>query len=76
MPTYEYECERCGVFEVEQKISDPPLTTCPNGVTKSVKTPTDSGGFRVRSCGGNVKRLIPAATSFVLKGPGWFKDGY
>lgn len=28
MPTYEYECERCGVIEVEQKLSDPPLTTC------------------------------------------------
>jgi putative FmdB family regulatory protein len=29
MPTYEYECPRCGTFEVEQKISDPTLTACP-----------------------------------------------
>ena len=29
MPTYEYQCERCeGVFEVWQRISDPPLATC------------------------------------------------
>ena len=29
MPTYEYECERCQrVFEVRQRISDDPLTTC------------------------------------------------
>ncbi len=29
MPTYEYACEQCQrVFEIRQKISDPPLTTC------------------------------------------------
>lgn len=27
MPTYEYECKKCGrVFEVKQRISEPPLT--------------------------------------------------
>jgi putative FmdB family regulatory protein len=26
MPRYEYECETCGPFEVNQKMSDPPLT--------------------------------------------------
>lgn len=29
MPTYEYQCDACGrVFEVRQRISDAPLTTC------------------------------------------------
>ncbi len=29
MPIYEYECENCGRrFEVWQKITDEPLTTC------------------------------------------------
>ena len=29
MPTYEYECGACRrVFEVKQRISEPPLTTC------------------------------------------------
>ena len=29
MPVYEYECKECGViFEAEQRIIDPPLTTC------------------------------------------------
>lgn len=28
MPTYDYECERCGTFEIWQRISEPPLTTC------------------------------------------------
>ncbi|HXH81947.1 MAG TPA: FmdB family zinc ribbon protein [Candidatus Tectomicrobia bacterium] len=29
MPTYEYECSACRrVFEVRQRISEPPLTAC------------------------------------------------
>ena len=29
MPTYEYECSQCKrVFEIRQRISEPPLTTC------------------------------------------------
>jgi putative FmdB family regulatory protein len=29
VPTYEYECQNCHrVFEVRQRISDPPLTVC------------------------------------------------
>jgi putative FmdB family regulatory protein len=30
MPVYEYECKECEkVFEMQQRISDDPLTTCP-----------------------------------------------
>ena len=29
MPIYEYGCERCGVFEEMQRITDPPLSKCP-----------------------------------------------
>jgi len=28
LPLYEYQCDRCGRFEVIQKFSDSPLTTC------------------------------------------------
>ncbi len=29
MPTYEYECLKCGrVFEIRQRISEPPLAAC------------------------------------------------
>jgi len=28
MPIYEYECSKCGKFEVLQKISEEPLKTC------------------------------------------------
>lgn len=30
MPTYEYECKKCGhVFDVFQGITDPPVRSCP-----------------------------------------------
>lgn len=77
MPVYEYECPRCGTFEVEQKISDPPLTRCIFNRAADGK-PTGQE-FRIHGgvwCGEEVKRLIAGSTRFVLKGTGWFKDGY
>ena len=29
MPLYEYQCPKCGVFELIRKFSDEPLTACP-----------------------------------------------
>ena len=29
MPIYEYRCEKCGVFEETQRITDPALERCP-----------------------------------------------
>lgn len=29
MPTYDYKCPKCGVFETQQKITAPPLEKCP-----------------------------------------------
>ena len=29
MPLYEYQCPKCGVFELIRKFSDEPVTTCP-----------------------------------------------
>lgn len=29
MPTYEYECSKCGVFELFQKMSDDAIEKCP-----------------------------------------------
>jgi putative FmdB family regulatory protein len=28
MPTYEYECPKCGSYDVEQRITAPALTAC------------------------------------------------
>ncbi|MFQ5698855.1 MAG: FmdB family zinc ribbon protein [Myxococcota bacterium] len=63
MPTYEYECTQGCQFEVEQSITDEPLKTCPKA-----HCPKRKGRVRVH-------RLI-SHTSFILKGGGWYSDGY
>jgi putative FmdB family regulatory protein len=38
MPTYEYECRKCGHrFEKFQGINDPPVKTCPECHSRKVK---------------------------------------
>jgi putative FmdB family regulatory protein len=56
MPTYEYECSKGHVFEVEQSITAEPLKRC-------------------KVCRAKVRRLI-SASHFILKGSGWYADGY
>jgi predicted nucleic acid-binding Zn ribbon protein len=69
MATFDYLCERCGQeFEVEQRLSDPPLTECPRVVLVRI-------GIEYM-CYGTLRRQIPSSTNFVLKGRGWAKDGY
>ncbi|MBF6559998.1 MAG: zinc ribbon domain-containing protein [Candidatus Binataceae bacterium] len=34
MPIYEYECAKCGVFEVTQRITENPLKKCPTCKSK------------------------------------------
>ena len=132
MPTYVYKCPVHGEFEVEQKITDPKLTSCPHhpdartlharqqsfnnaggaiswggrpffthpdrcacqaddpyphrhydisgdpyrGCARCVHCSAYSPALTPPPCGQPVERLIPGRTSFVLKGPGWAKDGY
>jgi putative FmdB family regulatory protein len=70
MPTYTYKCPIHGEFEVEQRISDPKLQTCPRIMGDRLTL------GRSFPCGSPVERLISPGTSFVLKGQGWAKDGY
>jgi len=38
MPIYEYACDKCGhEFEVEQRITDDPIKTCPECRSRRVK---------------------------------------
>lgn len=37
MPIYEYTCQRCGDFEVMQRISEDPLKKCPTCGAKVTK---------------------------------------
>ena len=42
MPLYEYQCDRCGRFEIIRKFSDAPLSACPkcgDGVEKLLSAP-------------------------------------
>lgn len=65
MPTYEYECQKCGmVFEEFQSITADPLTKC----TK-------------KGCRGKIKRLIGSGAGLIFKGSGFYitdyrSDGY
>jgi len=60
MPTYEYECEKCGqVFEQFQSITAEPLKICPKG-----------------GCGGTVHRLLSGGGGFLFKGSGFYSTDY
>ncbi len=60
MPTYEYECQKCGHrFEQFQLISAKPLTSC-------VKP----------GCKGKVKRLLGTGAGLIFKGSGFYITDY
>jgi putative FmdB family regulatory protein len=60
MPTYEYECDTCGlVFEEFQSITAPPLTKC-----------------KKEGCPGAVRRLISPGAGFIFKGSGFYSTDY
>lgn len=52
MPIYEYKCDACGHdFEVLQKISDAPLTRCPECGAEALKKLISAAGFRLKGGG-------------------------
>jgi len=74
MPVYEYECPQCEkVFEVQQKMADSPLETCPDcgGPVKKLISQSSfqlkGGGWYAdgysHSSGGNGKSSSSAAKS-------------
>jgi putative FmdB family regulatory protein len=63
MPTYEYECTQGCSFEVQQSIKDDAYATC-----RVEFCPKQRSGIKLR-------RLI-SASRFILKGGGWYSDGY
>jgi len=51
MPIYEYECSTCDkVFEVQQRISDDPLSTCPE-CGGDVKKLVSMSSFQLKGSG-------------------------
>ncbi|BCU05757.1 FmdB family zinc ribbon protein [Allochromatium tepidum] len=52
MPIYEYRCEHCGhELEKMQKISDAPLTDCPECGRPALKKLISAAGFRLKGGG-------------------------
>ncbi|NPU85196.1 MAG: zinc ribbon domain-containing protein [Syntrophaceae bacterium] len=52
MPTYEYECDRCGVrFERKQGISEAPLMECPECRGSVRRLISGGGGFIMKGAG-------------------------
>ena len=52
MPIYEYACSECGhELEALQKMSDAPLTTCPECDNDSLKKKISAPGFRLSGSG-------------------------
>ncbi|MCL5099290.1 MAG: zinc ribbon domain-containing protein [Candidatus Omnitrophica bacterium] len=66
MPTYEYNCEKCGHhFEVVQSISADPLQVCPEE-----HCPKKTWGK------GRVKRAIGMGAGIIFKGSGFYTTDY
>lgn len=60
MPTYEYQCRKCGkVFEHFQSMAEEPLTHCV-----------------FEKCRGKVDRLISAGSGLIFKGSGFYQTDY
>jgi putative FmdB family regulatory protein len=60
MPTYEYECEKCGyLFEEFQSMSAEPLKKC-----------------KKEGCDGDVHRLLSGGAGFLFKGSGFYITDY
>ena len=52
MPVYEYACEKCKhEFEVEQRISDDPVRTCPECRARKVKRLISRTSFVLKGSG-------------------------
>lgn len=52
MPIYEYQCTSCGhQMESLQKLSDPPLTDCPECSKPALQKQISAAGFRLSGGG-------------------------
>ena len=52
MPIYEYRCSSCGAQkDVMQKLSDAPLTTCPECGSLSFSKQISAAGFQLKGSG-------------------------
>jgi len=62
MPIYEYQCQKCGTFEVTQRITEKPLNKCPTCKGK-VKKLISNTSFQLKGTGWYI-------TDYARKGKG------
>lgn len=83
MPIYEYQCLKCGgELEALQKISDAPLTDCPDCGAPELKKKVSAAAFRLKGGGwyetdfktGSKKNLHGGAESSTSAGGDSKKD--
>ena len=66
MPTYEYECPKCGLtFEYFQSMTDEPLKTC-----------IHPEGCKHKNARPKVTRLIGRGAGIIFKGSGFYETDY
>ena len=66
MPTYEYECAKCGKnFELFQSMKDDALTSCPKEHCQMKKWGK-----------GKVRRLLGGGAGLIFKGSGFYITDY
>jgi putative FmdB family regulatory protein len=72
MPIYAYRCESCGFGkDALQKMSDAPLTNCPECGKDTFRKQVTAAGFQLKGSGwyvtdfrgGNTAKAVPAAAS-------------
>lgn len=52
MPTYDYQCGKCGIeFSREQRITEPPVKSCPKCRSRQVKRLLSAPGFILKGGG-------------------------
>jgi putative FmdB family regulatory protein len=69
MPTYEYECDACGLrFERKQSMTDAPLTECPACHGKVRRLVTGGAGFILKGSGRS--RAARSGDGCSMKGQG------
>lgn len=62
MPTYEYECQRCGyTFELFQSITDTPKSTCPECRGRVRRLPGTGAGLLFKGTGFYATDYRPAS---------------
>ena len=73
MPTYVYECEKCGSrFEVFHSISAEPLKKH----SDIHKYKVEGARMVLSDCDGKVKRIISGGSGVIFKGKGFYSTDY